>query len=122
MSAFNQFRSEFTQRLGRARRPRDTRTKRYLSRQLSTLANESPDDQQKLTQIGVLRSIFMESVSPQVEAALSDIRALGLQGDSLLTRLQALRERYRLNPPDDEDESTPAEMQVIRIVCSDGLI
>ena len=121
MSAFNQFRSEFSQRLGRARRPRDTRTRRYLSRQLNTLASELPDDAQRLTQIGVLRSIFIANVSPQVETALSDIRTLGLQGEPLLIRLQALRERYRLNPPDEEDESTPDETQVVRIVCSDGL-
>ena len=122
MAAFNQFRSEFSQRLGRARRPRDTRTKRYLSRQLNTLGSEFPDDAQRLTQIGVLRSIFIANVSPQVESALSEIRTLGLQGEPLLVRLQALRERYRLNPPEEFDEGPSAETQIVRIVCSDGLI
>ena len=122
MAAFNSFRGDFGQRLGRARRPRDTRVRRYLSRQLSALASEATNDQQRIAQIDILRQIFVANTTPQVESALSDIRTLGLQGAPLLVRLQALRERYRLNPPDDEDESTPAEMQVIRIVCSDGLI
>ena len=122
MAAFNSFRGDFGQRLGRARRPRDTRVRRYLSRQLSALASEATNDQQRIAQIDILRQIFVANTTPQVESALSDIRTLGLQGEPLLVRLQALRERYRLNPPDDEDESTPAEMQVIRIVCSDGLI
>ena len=39
----------------------------------------------------------------------------------LITRLEALRERYRLNPPDDSEQALPYEPQVIRIVCSDGL-
>ena len=122
MAAFNSFRGDFGQRLGRARRPRDTRVRRYLSRQLSALASEATNDQQRIAQIDILRQIFVANTTPQVESALSDIRTLGLRGEPLLVRLQALRERYRLNPPDDEDESTPAEMQVIRIVCSDGLI
>ena len=122
MAAFDAFRGEFGQRLGRARRPRDSRVRRYLSRQLSALASEATNDQQKIAQIDILRRIFLANTMPQVESALSDIRTLGLQGEPLLVRLQALRERYRLNPRDDEDESTPAETQVIRIVCSDGLV
>lgn len=122
MAAFHTFRNDYSQRLGRARRPRHTVTRRYLTRQLAALANESPDNQEKLTQIAVLRSIFTASVPPQVESALSEIRMLSLKGDSLLTRLQALRERYRLNPPEDTDEGPPVETRIIRIVCSDGLI
>ena len=122
MAAFNYFREDFRQRLGRARRPRDTRVRRYLSRQLSALASEATNDQQRIARIDILRQIFVANTTPQVESALSDIRTLGLQGEPLLVRLQALRERYRLNPPDAEEESTPAETQVIRIVCSDGLV
>ena len=122
MAAFNSFRGDFSQRLGRARRPRDTRVRRYLSRQLSVLANDAANDQQKIVQIDILRRIFLASTMPQVENALSEIRTLGLQGEALFTRLQALRERYRLNPPDDTDDTTPAEAQIVRIVCSDGLV
>ena len=122
MAAFDRFRTEFAQRLGRARRPRDTRTRRYVSRQLTILSKESTDDQQRLTEIGVLRRIFTSNVSPQVQTALSDIQTLGLQGDALLTRLHALRERYRLNPPDIAEPTPTPAVEVIRIVCSDGLI
>ncbi len=59
--------------------------------------------------------------SPQVENALSEIRELRLEGSVPLTRLEALRDRYRLNPPDDADRSPAQKPQVIRIVCSDGL-
>ena len=65
---------------------------------------------------------FLNEVSPQVESALGEIRYLRLEGSVLLTRLEALRERYRLNPPDDTDRSQAVEPQVIRIVCSDGLV
>ena len=75
-----------------------------------------------LSRIEVLRQIFLGEVSPQVESALGEIRNLRLEGSVLLTRLEALRERYRLNPPDDADRSQPAEPQVIRIVCSDGIV
>ena len=59
---------------------------------------------------------------PQVENALSEIRELRLEGSALRTRLEALRERYRLNPPADSDRSQAQDPQVVRIVCSDGLV
>ena len=98
------------------------RIRRYIARHLHLLANEAPSDQQRVAQIDTLRRIFMTNTMPWVESALSDIRMLNLQGEPVLTRLQALRERYRLNPPDAEDESTPPEAQIIRIVCSEGLL
>ena len=57
-----------------------------------------------------------------MESALGEIRNLRLEGSVLLTRLEALRERYRLNPPDDSDRPQAQEPQVIRVVCSDGLV
>ena len=51
---------------------------------------------------------------------MRDVRDLGLEGDVLVRRLEALRERYRLSPPDPE-EAREQEPEVIRIVCSDGL-
>ena len=83
---------------------------------------ESREDTGLLGRIEVLRQIFMGEVSPQVESAIGEIRNLRLEGSVLLTRLEALRERHRLNPPDDPDRSQPAEPQIIRIVCSDGLV
>ena len=121
MAAFEAFRTDFQRRLGRARRPRDTRARRYISRHLGIAMNEARDDVGLINRIEVLRQIFLGEVSAQVESALGEIRNLRLEGSVLLTRLEALRERYRLNPPDDTDRSQPTEPQVIRSVCSDGL-
>ena len=122
MAAFETFRTEFQRRLGKARRPRDTRARRYLSRQLSIAMREAGEDSTALGRVDVIRRIFLGDVSPQVESALGEIRNLKLEGGVLLTRLESLRERYRLNPPDDSDRAQPQEPQVIRIVCSDGLV
>ena len=45
-----------------------------------------------------------------------------LEGQTLVRRLEALRERYRLNPVDVDGRQQSNETQVIRIVCSDGLV
>ena len=122
MAAFEAFRTDFQRRLGRARRPRDTRSRRYVSRHLTMAMREAAEDRTAMSRIEVLRRIFLGDVSQPVESALGEIRNLRLAGSVLLTRLEALRERYRLNPPDDSDQPQPQEPQVIRIVCSDGLV
>ena len=122
MAAFEAFRTNFRRRLGRAKRPRDTRARRYVSRHLSVAMREAGENGVDINRIEVLRRIFLGDVSPQVESALGEIRNLRLEGSVLLNRLDALRERYRLNPPDDSDRAQPYEPQVIRIVCSDGLV
>ena len=122
MAAFETFRADFQQRLGRARRPRDTRARRYVSKQLRIAMQATGDDASENRQIEVLRRIFLGDVSQQVENALTEIRNLRLEGRALRTRLEALRERYRLSPPDESDRPQPKEPQIIRIVCSDGLV
>ena len=122
MSVFEAFKTDFQRRLGRARRPRDTRARRYISRHLGIAMREAREDPGLVSRIEVLRQIFLGEVSPPVESALVDIRNLRLEGSVLITRLEALRERYRLNPPDDADRSQTGEPQVIRIVCSDGIV
>ena len=122
MASFEAFRTDFQQRLGRARRSRDSRVRRYVSRHLSMAMRQAGEDGAAMRRLEVLRRIFLGDVSPQVESALGEIRNLRLEGSVLLTRLEALRERYRLNPPDDSDRQRPQEPQVIRIVCSDGLV
>lgn len=44
-----------------------------------------------------------------------------LTGSSLVRRLEALRERRRLNPSESSDVSH-THVEVMRIVCSDGLV
>ena len=122
MAAFEAFKTDFQRRLGRARRTRDTRARRYVSRHLSIAMREAGESGEDVGRIEVLRRIFLGDVSPPVESALGEIRNLRLEGSVLLTRLEALRERYRLNPPDDSDRPQPQEPQVIRIVCSDGVV
>ena len=109
MAAFETFRADFRRRLGRARRPRDTNARRYVSRQLNATARESAGNQEETRRINVLKRIFMGDLPQQVENALSEIRQLRLEGSVLRTRLEALRERYRLNPPDDSEASQQQE-------------
>ena len=73
------------------------------------------------TRIDTLRRIFLAELPTGAENGLEDIRRLNLTGAVLITRLEALRERFRLNPPDDTATHQPPEPQIIRIVCSDGL-
>ena len=122
MAAFETFRTDFQRRLGKARKPRDTRARRHVSRHLSIAMREAEENSAAMRRIEVLRRIFLGDLSSPVEGALGEIRNLSLEGSVLLTRLEALRERYRLNPPDDSDHTQVQEPQVIRIVCSDGLV
>ena len=75
-----------------------------------------------MRRIDILRQIFAGDLTAQVESALRDVRDLGLEGRVLRNRLEALRERYRLNPPDDGDRRAAVEPEIVRIVCSDGLV
>ena len=120
MKAFDMFKADFEGRLGKAKRPRNTLARRYVSRQLSIAIRETAENPAEAARLDVLRRIFQADLSPQVESALGEIRTLQLGGALLRTRLEALRERYRLNPPTGADE--PQEPQTIRIVCSDGLV
>ena len=107
MAAFEAFKAEFGQRLGRARRPRNTRARRYVSRQLALAVRAAVDDPDEMRRLEVLRRIFNGDLLPQAENALGEIRDLRLEGRVLRIRLEALRERYRLNVPDDSDTARP---------------
>ena len=122
MAAFDVFKSESRQRLGRARRRRDTRARRYVSKQLSIALHEADPKSERYRQIDTLRRIFGGELPDPVESALAEIRNLKLEGDALIARLAALREHHRLNPPDQSGATTVPEPQVIRIVCSDGFV
>ena len=121
MAAFRTFQRDIKLRLGRSRRSRDNRNRRYISRQLSIVSEQVATDQAWLENIAILRRIFLNDVPPQVENALTEIRNMGLKDTPLVTRLHALRERYRLNPPDQTEQPQPTP-QITRIVCSDGLV
>ena len=122
MAAFDQFQQDLGRRLGRSRRRVDSRNRRFISKQLGIIRSESRANSAEVQRIETLRSIFLGDLSPQVENALTDIRNMRLDGQALLTRLEALQFRYRLSPPDDSEMSQLSEPQVVRIVCSDGLV
>ncbi len=121
MRAFEAFRTDVQQRLGRARRPRNTQARRYVSRRLNQARADLATSPDLAKRIDTLRRIFLAELPSGAENGLEEIRRLGLQGTILITRLEALRERFRLNPPDDSATSKSPEPQIIRIVCSDGL-
>ena len=122
MAAFGQFKEESSSHLGKARRPAsDTRLRRYLSKPLNLLRAQYKDNPTELRRVDTLRLIFLDHLPPRVEAVLRDVRDLGLEGDALIRRLEALRGKYRLSPPDPE-EATGQEPEIVRVVCSDGLV
>jgi hypothetical protein len=123
MAAYEATRREAEPRLGRARRPgSDTRLRRYLSRHLRRARDDCADDAEELKRISILQQIFLDHLPANVLSELEEVRRMDLTGASLLRRLEALRERHRLNPAEPEDSaSTAATTEVIRIICSDGL-
>ena len=123
MAGYHKFRQDAERRLGRGRRPgSDSRLRRYLSKHLNLAREQVEDNPDELQRIGVLRQIFLGRLPESVLPELRDIRELGLEGTSLIRRLEALRLRYRLAPPEeDEATETTMETEVVRIVCSEGL-
>ncbi|MBI3980018.1 MAG: hypothetical protein HY331_17735 [Chloroflexi bacterium] len=123
MVAYEAMRREAATRLGRGRRPvSDTRLRRYLSRHLRALREQSVEDPDELQRIGIFQQIFLGHLPTTILAELEEVRRMELTGPSLARRLEALRERHRLNPPDaEQNQAGPAEAEVIRIICSDAL-
>lgn len=122
MAAVAVFKADISRRLGSARRPSDTRNRRYLSRRLS-LARETLDAASYAERIAVLRRVFLSEphLPPSADASITEIRNMRIEGAALIIRLEALRERYRLNPQEPTPTPLPAAVRVTRIVCSDGL-
>ncbi len=121
MTAFEEFRRDTARRLGSLRRRSDTRNRRYLPRQLSLTLEDALSGEVDVQNIETLRRIFLGDLPSAVQSQLTEIRSMHMTGPALLTRLRALRECYRLNPPGQFDSAVPAP-RVIRIVCSDGLV
>ena len=120
-AAFDAFQQQASRRLGAARRRSDTRNRRYISRHLSLALDQAMEEGSDTQPIITLRRIFLGDLPSRVESHLTEIRNLRLTGSALLTRLQALRERYRLSVPESADHGAPTP-SVIRVVCSDGLV
>lgn len=126
MAAYNTFKFDIGKRLGKARKRRDTKNRRYFSTQLRLAKvrlqlDETDGNDGKLQRIEDLQNIFLGDVSPEVDNKLTEIRNLKIEGDALIDRLDALRDRFGLNPREAYDNQ-PDTARVIRIVCSDGLV
>ncbi|MBL7165796.1 MAG: hypothetical protein ISS55_04850 [Dehalococcoidales bacterium] len=124
MAGYHQFRQDAEHRLGRSRRPgSDSRLRRYLSKHLNLAREDAKEDSEELQRITVLRQVFLGNLPESVLPELRDIRELRLEGTGLVRRLEALRARYRLAPPaEDEGGDSTMETEVVRIVCSEGLL
>lgn len=124
MAAYDRYRADFAARLGRARRPgRDTRLRRYLAKHLRVAHEDASEDADEQRRIDLLQRIFLDHVQSNVQAELAEVRKMELTGHALIVRLEALRQRFKLNPPDlDDEEPDTSEIQITRIICSDGLV
>lgn len=123
MAAYDQFKEDVRLRLGRMRRPgTDTRLRRWLSRSLNVAREQTADDDQdERRRIDELRRIFLDYLPGTVITVLQDVRSAGLSGSLLVERLEALRRRFNLTLPDEDEDTQPTEPAVIRIICSDAL-
>ena len=123
-AAFKHFQHDISSRLGKARRPgSDTRLRRYLSKQLNLARESSKDDPAELQRIGVLQRIFLDHLQGNVLAELAEVRKMEMEGVGLIRRLEALRQHFKLSPIDpDEDQAELLSVEVIRTICSDGLV
>jgi superfamily II DNA or RNA helicase len=122
MSAVAQFRADKSRRLGRARRRTDNRLVRYIRKELRLVLESLGDDVERVRQVELLRRIFLGPLPGPVESALQDVRKYSLSGDQLLARLEALRHRFRLNPPDEDEVAFEPDTEIVRIIGSDGLV
>ena len=122
MAAVAQFRLDRASRLGRARRRGDTRLRRHLSKEFTVALTNSDEDSEKIRQIELLRRIFLGSLPGPVESALQDVRRYSLSGEQFLARLEALRHRFRLSSTVIQDSRAHSEPEIVRIICSDGLV
>lgn len=123
MAAYNLTRQEAASRLGKARRSGfDSRIRRYLARSLREARTTFRDDEQELQRLSILQDIFLARLPPTVLPALEEARRMDLRDLPLMRRLEGLREHYHLTVPDDEDVPAQTGTEVVRIVCSDGLL
>lgn len=122
MAAFGSFTGELGQRLGRSRRPRNTRARRFVARHLNLAKAEAEGDPAESRRIDELRRIFGGPLPPRVEAALGEVHKIQPQGPALLARLAALQDTYRLTVSQEGADLDPPEPDIVCIVCSDGLV
>ena len=71
----------------------------------------------------MLQQLFLDPLPVDMLAASEQVRRMEPAGASLVRRLEALRERHRLNPAEQAATTpTPAAEEVVRTICSGGLL
>lgn len=109
-------------RIGRARRPGGaTKLRRYVARELKAARAAATSDPEETKRIDVLQQIFLDHLPTGVVSDLNEVLRVELTGPALVRRLEGIRARHRLNPP-DAAESLSSNGEIMRIVCSDGLL
>jgi len=109
-------------RIGRTRKPSGgTKLRRYLTRHLKAAHSAAEDDPEEVKRIGVLQQIFLDHLPTAVVVDLNDLIRMELTGPALVRRLEGIRTRHRLNPPDTSAVPT-TNGEVMRILCSDGML
>jgi superfamily II DNA or RNA helicase len=123
MAAFAQAQQELSRKLGVMAVPKShERSRRYLRRQLNLLREEHKHDDEELQRLQTLQRIFVQGhYQTHIGEQLDTIRKTAIAGDALLARLDALRLRFRLNPSDGSANES-GRLEVLRIVCSEGLV
>ena len=107
MRAFEAFRTDVHQRLGRARRHRNTQARRYVSRHLNQARANLETSPDLATRIDTLRRIFLAELPTGAENGLEEIRRLNLTGTVLITRLEACANASASTHPTTPPPATP---------------
>ena len=100
----------------RRRTSGNARNRTFVRQQLNFIGADIATPQR----VDALRRAFAGDLPTVVENELSELRRLRLGGRELVTRLELLQERFRLNPA-AQDTAAVASAPA-RVVCSDGLM
>lgn len=121
-AATEAFRDEMRRGLGSLRRRSGSINQRYIARKLRLarqLADKLGLDSARVQQ---LLTTFTGDLPPDVEDELARVRELDPEPTALVRRLEALRERRRLNPRPVERQTTVRTQSIVKPLCSDGLV
>lgn len=120
MAAFASAQADLAQRGIHAVPKSNPRSRSYIRKQLKLWAEHHKHDDEELLRTDLLVKVFVSGSFPtHIGEELDRIRKLGLEGQSIVVRLDALRERYRLTP--NSGGHGPRRREVLRIVCSESL-
>lgn len=121
-AATDALRDELRRELGTMRRRSETRSQRFVTRKLQAASQHADELGLNRARIRQLQEIFSGDLPPDVEAELARVRELDPESIALVRRLEALRERNRLNPRPRRIQPAVRTPSVVKPLCSDGLV